>query len=292
MQIDTNQSYIAVDGGGTSCRIALEIRGQRHALALGAANVMTDFSGTLRTILAGLEGLAARLNLPVDALYNIPAFIGLAGALNAGIQMRVRHALPLTRAVVEDDRRAAVRGALAAEDGAFAGLGTGSFFARQQAGAIRLAGGWGARMGDEASGFWIGRAALKAVLDANDGLHPETPLTRALGISVGTPADIVELARTAPPGDLARLAPQVIEALNTGDPAAARIFAQGTEYILTTLSALGWTPRIPLVLNGGVAHAYIPYMERATGARPQPPKGTSLDGALDLAREIKSRISA
>ncbi|MDV7269930.1 BadF/BadG/BcrA/BcrD ATPase family protein [Thioclava sp. A2] len=292
MTIDENHTFIAIDGGGTSCRIALEAQGKRHEVTLSAANVMTDFYGTVRTIITGLDLLASRLSARIEDVYNVPAFIGLAGAIDSDIQTRVRQALPLTCAVIEDDRRTAVRGALGAEDGAFAGLGTGSFFALQQSGAIRLAGGWGARMGDEASGFWIGRAALKAALDVEDGLHPESPLTRDLRASIGSPGKIVELARVASPGDLARIAPQVIEALNAGDPAAVRIFASGSEYILTTLRALGWTPSIPLVLNGGVAHAYIPYMERATGICPQPPKGTPLDGALDLAHEIKCRISA
>jgi len=42
------------------------------------------------------------------------------------------------------------------------------------------AGGWGAALGDEGSGYWIGFKAMRAVLQAHDGRLEETMLTKAV----------------------------------------------------------------------------------------------------------------
>src|SRR5712692_5651457 len=56
--------------------------------------------------------------------------------------------------------------------------GTGSIaYGRNAAGEAARAGGWGHMIGDEGSGYWIGRESLAAVMRAGDGRGPETGLT-------------------------------------------------------------------------------------------------------------------
>ena len=38
---------LAVDGGGSTCRVALDHAGSRHVVSLGAANVTSDFDGAV-----------------------------------------------------------------------------------------------------------------------------------------------------------------------------------------------------------------------------------------------------
>src|ERR1700733_7704143 len=56
--------------------------------------------------------------------------------------------------------------------------GTGSIaYGRNAGGEAARAGGWGHMIGDEGSGYWIGREALAAVMRGADGRGPETGLT-------------------------------------------------------------------------------------------------------------------
>jgi N-acetylglucosamine kinase-like BadF-type ATPase len=56
--------------------------------------------------------------------------------------------------------------------------GTGSIaYGVSQAGVAARAGGWGFILGDEGSGYWIGRQALAAVVREADGRGPKTKLT-------------------------------------------------------------------------------------------------------------------
>src|SRR5215210_6230252 len=56
--------------------------------------------------------------------------------------------------------------------------GTGSIvYGRNAAFEAARAGGWGHMIGDEGSGYWIGREALAAVMRASDGRGPATALT-------------------------------------------------------------------------------------------------------------------
>src|SRR5213595_1295172 len=56
--------------------------------------------------------------------------------------------------------------------------GTGSIvYGRNAGGDAARAGGWGHMIGDEGSGYWIGREALSAVMRASDGRGAATALT-------------------------------------------------------------------------------------------------------------------
>jgi len=277
-----DNAILAVDGGGTNCRFALETNGLRQVVTLGAANVSTDFRRAVATLRDGLRLLAVNSGVPTDALASLPAYLGLAGVVDEADAVRVRAALPLSNAEVSDDRSSAVRGALGRANGSLAGLGTGSFFARQNGGAIRLSGGWGSRLADEASGFWIGRTALVATLDTVDGFKPASDLTRALMDQFGGPRGIVAFSISAAPTEVAALAPNVIAAAEAGDPAGSFVLKSGAEHILKTLTAMGWQPGEPLCLIGGVSAAYRAHLP---GIAPVPALGTALDGALALARE-------
>ena len=287
MAIELDRAALAVDGGGTSCRFALEAGGRRHVVRLGSANVSTDFDGAIATVRAGLDQLAAETGVALDALCGVPAHVGLAGAVDAALAGQVRRALPLRRVKVEDDRPAAVRGALGMADGALAGLGTGSFLGMQRDGAIRLAGGWGSRLGDEASGFWIGREALNATLGVYDGLLPETPLSAAIWARFdGRPSELVGFSIAATPGEIAALAPEVIAAAGAGDPVGRDILGRGAAYIAGTLDRMGWRAGLPLCLLGGVAPGYRPFLPAALAAAVTEPLRTALDGALSIARQL------
>jgi len=115
--------------------------------------------------------------------------------------------------------------------------GTGSIaYGRNAAGEAARAGGWGHMIGDEGSGFWIGREALAAVMRAGDGRGPATELTT----EILSYFDLTELSRLPriiydreqPRMAVAALGPIVQRAADGGDAVAARILERGAEELV------------------------------------------------------------
>jgi N-acetylglucosamine kinase-like BadF-type ATPase len=117
----------------------------------------------------------------------VPAAIclGIAGVDRAddetvvrGIMKRIGYK---ARVLVVNDALVALEAGAPGEPGVVIVSGTGSIaYGRNSAGEAARAGGWGYVLGDEGSGYWIGRAALRAVLREADHRGPKTALTRLL----------------------------------------------------------------------------------------------------------------
>ncbi len=281
-----DSTVLAVDGGGTRCRVACEIGGAVRCVETGAANVSTDFDGALIQIQAGLDALSRQVSIRVEDMLGWPAFVGLAGVTDSETAEHLRDALGLTRARVEDDRPAAVRGALGAQDGLIAHCGTGSFLAMQSNRAMRFAGGWGSVLGDEASAQWVGRRALSETLCAYDGTQVETGLTQKLLTDLDGSAGIVRFAQSASPAQFGALAPAVTSAAKQGDRVAVQIMQAGASYIAGAANRLGWQPGRTICLTGGIAGQYAAYLPDDMRSAVRPPLGEPLTGALALAKEV------
>ncbi len=286
----SNMGLIGIDAGGTSCRIALERHGGRTEMVFGSANVTTDFRGATKLIREGLDAVAAKAGLTNSELWTYPAYLGLAGIVDEAGAEAVAKELPLKAAVVESDRRATVIGALGDADGTVAGIGTGSFLARRSGAAMQLVGGWGLRLGDEASGAWLGRGLLASVLEVVDGLREATPLTREVFETFKeAPGRIVTFSLSADPAEFAGFAPGIIEAAKAGDPTGIDLMREGAIYLTTTMAKLGWEGREPLCLIGGVGGHYLDYLPECFARSVVPARGTALDGALKLAAGLAAR---
>lgn len=280
----TPDLIIGIDGGGTSCRAALLFAGRRIEMRGGPANAMR-FDEAMATIAGLLSGLATQAGLPPGALAAARAHVGLAGVMTPDMAARVASALPMRDVTVTDDQPTTIAGALGAGTGAVAAIGTGSFVGRQSGAGIRVLGGWGLPIGDQASGARLGRRLLEEVMLAIDGLRPHSGLTRAvLADHGGTGAGIVFFSATATAADFATLAPRIVAAAEAGDAVAAALMAEGAGYIAACLTALGHAAGESLCLMGGVGPAYARWLppDMASGLRA--PQGSALDGALILAR--------
>ncbi len=277
---------IGIDGGGTSCRVALLYQGQRHEVTGGRANVSTDREAAVKTVLDGIKAAARVAGIAQADLSAAHAFIGLAGVISPAEMEFVATRMPFPHATVQDDRPAAVVGALGDMDGTVAGIGTGSFMARQRGGRLDLIGGWGLAIGDEASGGWLGRGLLTRTLHAHDGLIARSPLSDSVLTDLNGAAGIVHFSLAARPGDFAALAPRVTDAADAGDPLAVDLMRDGASHIERSILALGWTPGEPLCLLGGLSERYRPYLPAALAAALVPARGSALDGALALAARM------
>ncbi|MEM9583704.1 MAG: BadF/BadG/BcrA/BcrD ATPase family protein [Pseudomonadota bacterium] len=276
---------LAIDGGGTRCRFALADGADCRIIEGGSANASTDFDNAVRCLREGIQTLADRAGVGLDRLYQLPAFVGLAGLTGEVLSAQMAAALPLQNARYADDRLAALRGALGRRDGLLAHCGTGSFFAAQFAGRQRLAGGWGSVLGDEASAQWIGRKALNTLLQQVDGFIEATPLTNDLLTQFHDSAAVVEFSRRASPAAFGALAPQVSAYAERGDLAAIKIMQSGADHIASDLRRLGWQPGLTVCLTGGIGPQYASYLPDDMAPDLIEPLGQPLDGAIALAQE-------
>lgn len=252
---------IGADVGGTKTAVAVTdsatILGRadgpgaavRPGRALVSAGIIAD---------AVRRALAAASLLRGDVLV-----VGAAGAGRQPEQEELQHALRgealAERIVVTTDIEVALAGAFDEGPGIVISAGTGSVaVGRDGEGRLHRAGGYGWQMGDEGSGYAIGRAALGAVSRAVDGRSPETRL-RARIFEVTRSADfdaLVRWAATAGPAEVASLAPAALDVAASGDMVAQGIADYAarelTQLALHILPRLGGDATVPVAMSGGL----------------------------------------
>jgi N-acetylmuramic acid 6-phosphate etherase len=140
--------------------------------------------------------------------------------------------------------------------------GTGSIAMGQNAaGATARAGGWGPLLGDEGSGYLLVLEALRAVSHAADGRGSATALTERFvtALHVARPQELVTAVhgRGLERGDLAALAPVVLEAAEAGDAIAAAIVRKGAAALAAAAGSVARQLNLtgaplPLAFAGGV----------------------------------------
>jgi N-acetylglucosamine kinase-like BadF-type ATPase len=172
--------------------------------------------------------------------------------------------------VVNDALVALEAGAPGGQPGVVIIAGTGSIaYGRNERNQSARAGGWGYMLGDEGSGYWIGRAALRAVLREADRRGPATQLTGLLLNYYGVPRAQDLIAQvyhgTLRPSAIASLAQCVQGAFSDGDGVAIGILRSAADQLES--SGLSVARRLelvgsefPFVLSGGIYRA-VPWLE-------------------------------
>lgn len=276
----TGRFYLGMDGGGTGCRGRLvDHTGKVLAeAASGAANIATDRAQALHSILAVAQQVAAGH----CALEEITAGLGLAGASLSAPRDWIAAHLPFKSARIVQDVETSLIGALNDQDGIIAAIGTGSVFASQRAGQRRIIGGWGLRLGDEASGAWIGRELCRAALRAIEAGGAQSPLIESLVLRLGGVQGIVAFGASAAPSDFAGFVPDLLIARQAGDVAAIALFESACAQVAESVAQLqSGDTALPVVFLGGLG----PVFAEAFAARWHviAAQGTALDGAVRLA---------
>jgi N-acetylglucosamine kinase-like BadF-type ATPase len=170
-----------------------------------------------------------------------------------------------TRVVVVNDALVALVAGAGEQAGVVIVAGTGSIaYGVDAAGRAARAGGWGYLLGDEGGGFWIGRAALSAVVRAFDGRGPATRLTELVlsEMQLATPSELIHAIydRGLQRPLVAGLAGVVQQATLAGDAVAAHILARAAEELVaaaaSVVTRLGMRGDVfPTVLAGGIFRA-------------------------------------
>ncbi len=290
MMDQNNAILVGIDGGGTGCRVAIADadRNLLGAAKGGPANPTYTPQEARDNILAAIDAACLDAGLDPAALKTARAFIGLAGIRDANDADFIAGVLPFAQAKVVEDRITTVTGALAGGDGAVAAIGTGSFVARSTGDTTDYIGGWGFRLGDQASGAWLGHNLLKQVILCSEGVEPHSDLTReTLARYDDNAHKVYEFSNGATPAEFGHLAPLVVAAAARGDLIATSLMRDGADYIVKALNTLGYRPDEPLCLTGGLGPHYTEFLPSSFAAHVVEPKGTALDGALLLAARME-----
>jgi glucosamine kinase len=277
----TGPLVLGLDVGGSATRaVAASLDGRRAGTGrAGGANPTAHDPATVADHLTAVVNQALR---ELDPSTVVGATLGMAGAGRLGHDARARAAvhralrgsgLHCPYRVVGDALAAYVAGTSAA-DGTVLIAGTGAIAAAVRAHALtRTAGGHGWLLGDDGSGYWLGRAAVRAALADLDARTGPAPLTRdvvrrLLGddadpAAPGTAGAVVQRVTAAHPLRLARLAPLVLRDASTGDPTATRLVDLAADRLAGT-AALVREPGddSPLVLAGGLLTTDNPLARR------------------------------
>jgi N-acetylglucosamine kinase-like BadF-type ATPase len=147
-------------------------------------------------------------------------------------------------------------------DGTVLLAGTGATTAAVRGHAVaRMADGWGWLLGDQGSGYWMGRAAVRAVLAELAGIGPPTTLRPLVLAELGLPAEVVaghvviNAVTSRPPIELARLA-EAVAGQASADATAASICTQAADLLVDSLAKVRHRDeRTPIVLNGSVVRS-------------------------------------
>jgi N-acetylglucosamine kinase-like BadF-type ATPase len=167
--------------------------------------------------------------------------LGIAGVDRAremrtirAIMRRIGHK---SRVVVVNDALIALVAGAQDAPGIVIIAGTGSIaYGRNAQGEAARAGGWGHMIGDEGSGYWIGREALAAVMRASDGRGPATELTTGILANLQLD-DESQLPRIiydpeVPRMTVAALGPIVQRIAEEGDAVARRILERAADELV------------------------------------------------------------
>ena len=276
---------IAVDGGGTGCRVAVgtATQGILAEATGGRANVSTDFDEAITNIITAAQAAIAAAGLDADQIGRAVAHLGLAGFTGPDIGARVTAALPFGKSVVTEDTATTIVGAIGQDDGFVIALGTGTIIARQRDGLQTCIGGWCYQVSDQASGAWLGHGVLEQTLLVVDGITPASPLSQQMLDKLGGAGGIVQFSLRARPGDFATLAPDVVKAASAGDTIGVALMQAGASYLERALSALEYQPGDILCLTGGVGPHYAAYLPEPMTTNLAQAKGRAVDGAFALA---------
>jgi N-acetylglucosamine kinase-like BadF-type ATPase len=256
------------DLGGTSTRIVVVgPDGREHGRGItGGGNPTTDpagaaaaFGDALRAALSGVDG--ARVKASV---------VGVAGGSALRTPAVATH---FDRVWTEagltcdpgyvPDLEVAFAGGTPASDGAVLVAGTGA-----AAGSLtdnrltRTADGHGWLLGDDGSGFWLGREAVRTTLQTLDAGTTPGPLVESVLRELdadgpgraGQHDRVIQVVNSRPGVQLSALAPLVTAAYRAGDPEAHSIVERAAAALLATLALIrDPAESTPIVLAGSLA---------------------------------------
>ena len=241
---------IGIDGGGT----------KTHCLIsnLDGSTVHECYGGPSNFLVQGIEPVSENLfnlinsglssaNISADEIKIV--LLGTTGAgrrtdaerLEKGFtEYLTKHKIKLNLFRVESDARIALEGAFSGKPGSILIAGTGSImFGKDALNNIHRVGGFGRYLGDEGSGYILGKKGLVAVSKEFDGRGQKTLISELLKekFKIDSPEILItEIYKNN--FDIASVAPLVIDAAEKNDELALKIIENETDELVLHISTM------------------------------------------------------
>ncbi len=258
---------LGIDVGGTKT-VCLLADDNEHVIASAreqGANLQRAGELALEKVLHSV------MEKTLDGTSVVPSAVclGIAGVDRTADEAIVRSIMARigykARVLVVNDALIALEAGVGASHGIVIVSGTGSIaYGRNDRGEAARAGGWGYVLGDEGSGYWIGRLALRAVVRQADGRGRATSLTPWVLGHFGV-RDAVALIDAVyqerlSPQSIAAVAQHVQRAHDEGDRVATVILDRAADELAAAAGAVMAAldlaaDDLSFVLAGGMMHA-------------------------------------
>lgn len=236
---------IGIDGGGThSTAVAAYPDGRIAAVTQGGG--LNFHNSGVETVHRRMEDmvrdLCARCGAEAEEIC-----VGMsaldAPADEATLALFTRGMFSPGQLDLQSDAYIALQGFTLGQPGVIVIAGTGSMLLMQDAqGRQHAAGGWGYLLGDAGSGYTLAREGLLAVIDASEGLGPDTPLLAdALAyFGTDTPRGLIDriYAPDATQAQMAGFARYVLCRAQEGDEPAREILARNMKRLARSAAQL------------------------------------------------------
>ena len=278
--------YLGIDGGGSKTAFLLvdEYYNEISHLHTGPSNHLSIGNDAAREAIArGISQLSERPDIICAG------FAGAGRPESVNFYKEVLHSIvPEAQVIIESDAFISSIGAIGIDPGILLIAGTGSIvIGRDKDRAMFRVGGWGPYFGDEGSGFWIGREAIRAALRSIDR-QSSTEFVQRIATALGMKSitEAVGAWATAKIGvpDVAGLFPPVI-AMYPDEP-AKRILTEAAAHLREFVEIAA--KRVGLddcrkSLSGSVAGH--PIMRNLIGIQFEEPRHSPEWGAVIWARQ-------
>ena len=188
-----------------------------------------------------------------------------AGAVDPRVMRAVKESCTVLRQGVSGEAELGLAAAGIFGDGMLALCGTGATVFAKVGKKTLVAGGYGAAVADEGSGYYVGREGLIAAIRDSEGRGAPTALTDLLPAHLGFPGgrslrdavfSVYGKTDMSPAASVAGCAPVVIEAARRGDPVSVRILTEAGGLIAAQLRYLirrnGLPENLPLTVSGSM----------------------------------------
>lgn len=249
-------SYIAIDAGGTRLRGFESINGV-HFAGSGVTHTSSLAIDLAHNIVAVIPQEISEVETLVLSLAAIPQKIDDCQLLAAAIMQRLKFNKLV---IVSDTKAGALSGQSLAELTIVVGTGI-TGLVKTSKDSFELTG-HGYLIGDEASGFWIGRSGLNAALRAQEGRGPVTTLLESAVDFFNCPAAALadHLHQLENPvSQIAAFAPHVAKAAQTVDQQGLLIIDQAAHEIASLIKAAQERAHITTValFGGAIPHGEL-----------------------------------
>lgn len=275
---------LSLDGGGTKllCLIA-DATGKLVGEGKGGPtnsnfNTRSNIEHSFQTAIMQALSESGISKEEIDLVY-------VATPLNPNIVREILMALLHTNVAVraKSEFALSIFGAIQSEYGGLVQSGTGSFASIRTQEVEHTVGGWGTIIGDEGSGYDIGRKALIETAKMLDGRNPRTMLKDKIyeQLHIHSSSELVEQIYRVEPGvqrtRIGSLCPVVSECAKLEDPIAMGILIDAAEELAILMIANLNQIEVPVGFNvsvaGGVwkAHHLLfdHFSKKVKGAHPQ-----------------------